>query len=191
MINIKQINAYALQYGLFLGLLGIASLILTGLSLRTPDLSFISLPVTLSSPFVAFLFCRRFRSQTATEEEGFSFANGFFFTFIMGLYASIWIAMFVFFYLRFFDHGYIFDAYSALLHDPATYQQLQEDGLLETLDAAGGIDAVIDTMRLTAPINYAGMVVYTTVISAPIVSCIIALIARRTPGIGAYRDGKF
>lgn len=180
----KQTNAFAMQYGLALGVWGIACLCVMVVSLKVSSLSLISTLMTMGSPVVAGLLTARFRKAVMVPQEGFTFGRGFLFTFMEGIYAAIWIALFVYIYLAYFDHGYIFDTYEAILNRPEYAAELRNTGVMTTFDSAGGITAVIDAMRNTPPAQYAGMVLYTTVLFAPIISALIALICRRAPKFG-------
>ena len=106
-------------------------------------------------------------------------------TLLTGLYACVWIALTVYIYLKFFDGGAVFDAFAALVSQPenaALFEQLEGLGYLEDIYAATGamnMTEVVDIMRELSPANYAGMIVSTTLITAPIISAIIALFTMR------------
>lgn len=177
----KQTNAFAMQYGLLLGAWGIISLCVMGLSLRLPSLSFIAMLMSVGSPVIAVMLTSRFRKASATAEEGFSFGKGFLFAFMTGIYASIWVAVFVYVYMAYLDGGYFFNAYEAMVRQPEYAAQLEESGIMASLEPAGGLEAVIDAMRAIPPANYAGMVIYLTVLTSPVVSALVALVCRRRP----------
>ena len=128
----KQLNAFAMQYGIALGAWGILSLVTTGVSLKITSLSLLSSIVTLASPVIAALLTSRFRKSTTTPEEGFTFGRAFLFVFTTGFYASIWIAAFVFLYLAYWDNGYIFNAYESLLSSPEYAGSMQQSGLMNS-----------------------------------------------------------
>ena len=130
----KQLNAFAMQYGIALGAWGILSLVTTGVSLKITSLSLLSSIVTLASPVIAALLTSRFRKSTTTPEEGFTFGRAFLFVFTTGFYASIWIAAFVFLYLAYWDNGYIFNAYESLLSSPEYAGSMQQSGLMNSLN---------------------------------------------------------
>ncbi len=177
----KQTNAFARQYGLLLGLWGIVSLAVMVAALKWDALSFLNMVMYIGSPILAGFFTVRFRRSVSTPEEGFSFGRGFLFTFITGLYASIWIAVFVFVYLAYIDHGFVFALYEDAFKKPEVMAQLRQSGMLEQLDGLGGIAGLVDGMRRIPPANYAGIIIYMTVLSAPFISAAIALICRRSP----------
>ena len=86
----------------------------------------------------------RFRRSVAGADGAFTFGRGFTHTLFMGFYASIWVAVGIFVYLRYFDNGAIFSDYAATLSRPELQQALQESGLLEQLNAASGEVAQIN-----------------------------------------------
>ena len=155
----KQLNAFAMQYGIALGAWGILSLVTTGVSLKITSLSLLSSIVTLASPVIAALLTSRFRKSTTTPEEGFTFGRAFLFVFTTGFYASICIAAFVFLYLAYWDNGYIFNAYESLLSSPEYAGSMQQSGLMNSLNA-NSVSDMIDAMRSISPAGYASSVIY-------------------------------
>lgn len=181
----RQANAYAMQYGLFLGLWGIVSLAVVVISLSMPGmpaLSFVSTAMMVGSLIVAARLTSRYRKLSTVPGEGFSFGRGFMFTFMTGLYASLCIALVVYVYLAYFDHGYVFNAYERMLQQPEFQSEFERSGMSAQLDAmtAGrGATALVDAMRAMPPSAYAVSIIYLTIISAPFISVVIALINRR------------
>lgn len=176
----KQLNAFAMQYGIALGAWGILSLVITGVSLKITSLSLLSSIVTLASPVIAALLTSRFRKSTTTPEEGFTFGRAFLFVFTTGFYASIWIAVFVFLYLAYWDNGYIFNTYESLLSSPEYAGSMQQSGLMNSLNA-NSVSDIIDAMRSISPAGYASSVIYMSFMANPVISAIIALICRKSP----------
>ena len=180
--NFKQANAFAMQYGLYLGLWGITSLAVFVMSLSMPALSLVSTTMMVCSLIIAARLTSRYRHQCATPGEGFSFGRGFLFTFLTGLYASLWIALIVFIYLAYFDHGHVFDAYERMLQQPEFQAELERSGVsaqLEAMSGDGGVTALVNAMRVIPPAVYATLIIYLTLLTAPFISAIIALINRR------------
>lgn len=178
----KQLNAFAMQYGIALGAWGILSLVTTGVSLKITSLSLLSSIVTLASPVTAALLTSRFRKSTTTPEEGFTFGRAFLFVFTTGFYASVWIAAFVFLYLAYWDNGYIFNAYESLLSSPEYAGSMQQSGLMNSLNA-NSVSDMIDAMRSISPAGYASSVIYMSFMTNPVISAIIALICRKSPNL--------
>lgn len=177
----KQTNAYAMQYGLYLGLWGIMSLCLSGMALRTPALSTFSSIAFIGSPFFAAILTTRFRRNVTTPAEGFSFGWAFFFTIAMGVYASFWIAAFVFLYLTYWDGGYLFSAYGQMLMNPDTIAQLKQSGMMETLGGESALKDMVATLQKIPPASYSGVVIYSAFVFGPVISVVISLICRRSP----------
>lgn len=168
-----------MQYGLLLGLWGFLSLVFMVLAMVHPVLSLPNILLMYGSPFFAAYLTICFRRRVMQPEEGFSFGRAFLFTFIMGLYASIWIALGVYVYLAWFDHGYVFDVYERVLSLPENAAMLSQNGMLAAMTQGKGVSGIIDAMRSVPVSNYAGMVIYTTFFTAPFISAVIALVCRR------------
>lgn len=179
----RQTNAFAMLYGLWLGLWGFLSLVFMVAAMVHPFLSFVNVLMFYGSPFFAAYLTVRFRRNVMVPESGFTFGRGFLFTFMMGIYASIWIAVGVYAYLAWFDHGYVFEVYEQVLSQPENAAQLTQGGMLDVLTQGKGISGMVDAMRAISPGNYAGMVIYLTFFSAPFFSALIALACRRAPKI--------
>lgn len=176
----KQLNAFAMQYGIVLGGWGIFSLVITGISLKINTLSLLSSVITLTSPVIAALLTLKFRKNTTSPEDGFSFGRAFLFVFTTGFYASIWIATFIFLYLTYWDNGYIFNAYESLFSSPEYAGSMQQSGLMDSLNANSASD-MIDAMRSISPAGYASSIIYLSFMTNPVISAIIALICRKSP----------
>ena len=177
----KQTNGFAMQYGVLLGLCGLAGLTCFVGSFSTPFLSFFHLLFTLGSPVLAGYFTIRFRNAVMQPELGFTFGRGFGYTFLMGMYATLWIAVGIFVYLAYFDNGYIFDAYEKMLTSPEYVAQLRANGTWDMLQSVGGVTKLVNNMRAVGAGNYATGVIYMSLMVAPFISAIIALICRKAP----------
>lgn len=177
----KQTNGFAMQYGVLLGLCGLAGLACFVGSFTTPFLSFFHLLLTLGSPVLAGYLTIRFRNAVMQPELGFSFGRGFGYTFLMGMYATLWIAVGVFVYLAYIDNGYIFDAYEKVLNQPEYVAQLRASGTWNVLQSAGGITKLVNNMRAISAASYAAGVIYMSLMVAPLISAVIALVCRKAP----------
>lgn len=173
----RQTNAFAMQYGIWLGLWGILSLCLMVVSLRETALSSLSSAMFPGSLVLAGFFAFRFRRSVMTESEGFAFKRGFIFTLMLGFYACLWIALFVFLYLAYWDNGAVFNAYEQFLNRPELSEAISKSGILDM--AGGNVSTFVDALRSIPPAQYAGMIIYITILSSPVISAIIALIVRR------------
>ena len=188
--SFKQANAFAMQYGLLMGALGVVTLAAFAGSLKIQWLSFVTMAMTSVSLFAAYMMTARYRDTVKTPNESFSVAQGFLFTFGVSIYASLWIALAVYIYLAYFDNGWIFDQYLSLVTSPEYTSELRRSGMEDQINAmtdGGGMKAMVDALRSLPPVQYAGMVIYSTLLSSPIISLMIAFICRRT----SYRRKLF
>ena len=176
----KQTNGFAMQYGVLLGFCGLAGLACFVGSFTNPILSFFHLLFTLGSPVLAGYFTMRFRNGVMQPELGFTFGRGFCFTFLMGMYATLWIALGVFVYLAYFDNGYIFDAYEKMLTQPEYVAQLRASGTWEMIQSIGGVTKIVNNMRAVGAGNYATGIIYMSLMVAPLISAIIGFVCRKS-----------
>ena len=124
----------------------------------------------------------RFRRSVAGADGAFTFGRGFTHTLFMGFYASIWVAVGIFVYLRYFDNGAIFSDYATALSRPELQQALQESGLLEQLNAAsgeGGLEGLPDALRSVGPAGYAAASLYMAMFATPLIALFAGAVCRR------------
>lgn len=172
------INTYAMRNGIYLGIWAIAYFVTSGASLIWPVFQIFSLFLFCGSPFFAAWLTFRFRNNAVPTTRTFTFAHGFLYTFLIGLYASIWMAVFVFIYLKYFDGGFIFDAYSRQLQSPEMQQALQMSGN-NILHEIGGVKGLVDSMRSITPSSYTSTLLTLSLLPNPIISAIIAFACKR------------
>lgn len=181
----RQANAYAMTHGIVLGAWGIATLLLTVVSLQRPLFAFATDTLLVLSPFVAAALTIRFRQKTCRPGEAFSFGSGYIHTMLEGLYACVWIALGVFVYFSYMDGGAFFDSLEAMFAQPESQElvaRLDGMGYFDDLYAATGAEnmgQVVGALRELSPANYAGMVVSTTLFTAPVISLFVALLTMR------------
>lgn len=178
----QQTNAYAMQNGLWLGLWGWCSLVAFRYSFSSVLCSNLLMLMTLAGPAVGVVLTWRFRRSVAGADGAFSFGRGFTHTLFMGFYASIWVAVGIFVYLRYFDNGAIFSDYAAALSQPELQQALQESGLLEQLNAAsgeGGLEGLPDALRSVGPAGYAAASLYMAMFATPVIALFAGIVCRR------------
>lgn len=164
-----------MQYGLLLGILGILGVYTMGLSVSVTELSSVSLLLVIGSPVAAALMTLRFRRAVMLGETGFSFGRGFLFTFMMGLYAAVWVALFLFIYMAYFDNGAFAASYEAMLSRPDVQAEMQSSGALAGISTKD----IVRMIREISPAQYAGTVFYLSILINPVCSAVIALITRR------------
>ena len=178
----QQTNAYAMQNGLWLGLWGWLSLVAFRYSFSSALCSNLLMLMTLAGPVLGVVLTGRFRRSVAGADGAFTFGRGFTHTLFMGFYASIWVAVGIFVYLRYFDNGAIFSDYAAALSRPELQQALQESGLLEQLNAAsgeGGLEGLPDALRSVGPAGYAAASLYMAMFATPVIALFVGLVCRR------------
>ena len=178
----QQTNAYAMQNGLWLGLWGWLSLVAFRYSFSSVLCSNLLMLITLTGPVLGVVLTGRFRRSVAGANGAFSFGRGFTHTLFMGFYASIWVAVGIFVYLRYFDNGAIFSDYAAALSRPELQQALQESGLLEQLNAAsgeGGLEGLPDALRSVGPAGYAAASLYMAMFATPLIALFAGAVCRR------------
>ena len=178
----QQTNAYAMQNGLWLGLWGWLSLVAFRYSFSSVLCSNLLMLMTLAGPVLGVVLTGRFRRNVAGADGAFTFGRGFTHTLFMGFYASIWVAVGIFVYLRYFDNGAIFSDYAAALSRPELQQALQESGLLEQLNAAsgeGGLEGLPDALRSVGPAGYAAASLYMAMFATPLIALFAGAVCRR------------
>ena len=171
-INFKQTNAFAMQHGLILGAVGIATLaaFIAGQSL--PLFGSLHLLLVLCTPLLAVWLTARFRRQVAPGFP-FSFSRGFAHTLLAFLYAGIWTGVGTFVYFYFLDQGHLFDTLQAQLSRPEQVEAMRQSGLDEWIKTSTGgltFTQVIDELRKVSAATYAAMVIYSYILTAPLVA---------------------
>lgn len=181
--SFKQANAFAMQYGLVLGVWGFLTLAAFAGCIVYSWMSFLSMTMASASLILSYLLTARFRDTVKKPGEAFPMPLGFLFTFGVSIYASLWIAVGVFMYLSYFDNGWIFDQYAAMVTSPEYVAELKRAGMYDQINSmtgGQGMTAMVDALRALPPVQYAGMVIYSTLLTSPVISLIIALICRRS-----------
>lgn len=124
----------------------------------------------------------KLRNHYVKEIGKFTYMNGFIHAFFTGFYASIWVALFTFIYLQYFDHGAIFAAYAKVIDTPEMQLYLQQSGLnteISQISDAQGVQGLVEALRNVGSATYAAMSLYCTLIFGPIFSAIIAFICKK------------
>ena len=180
--NFRIINGYAMRNGITLGIFGILTLACFMWSLSMPFFSILFNVMVIANPVLGGILTFRFRKAEAGTDEPFSFMSGFLHAIFMGFYASMWVALCVFVYLQYFDHGMIFAAYAQMLDTPEMEQYLQLSGMnaqIEEMTGGTGVEGLVEAMRSAGAAPYATFSIYLSLILGPFISAIIGLSARR------------
>lgn len=179
----KFLNAWAMESGLALGVYGCASLAMFKWSLQFPAAGGLFTLMLAGGPVVAALLTRRMRSRSREPQAPFSFAEGFLHTLLTGLYASLWVALFIFVYLRYFDGGTLFALYANRLSTPEMANYLKESGMgaeIDALTGGGGVKALAESMQRIGAATYASLALYAAFVVSPAVGVVVGWIMRRT-----------
>lgn len=118
----KQINAFAGQYGLIVGLMWVLSFACFIFGLNKPLIGNLALLFGLLSIFVCEKLVRNFR-YTVQELR---FPAVWRMSLMIYFYASLIMAMAQFIYFRFIDNGLLQEAYSEVLQRPEAITMLQQ-----------------------------------------------------------------
>ena len=176
-----QINAFAMQNGVALGIwVLLAQYAMVG-SFTYSVFSMVNLMMLLFTPIMLFLQTKQFRTTVAPTGV-FTITQGFLHTLLTTVYASTWVAIGVYVYLSYFDGGYVFDAYVSYFNRPEVKELLlQKEVQQELAVALQGLtfEEVINGLRSMPPATYAMMVFYGNLMVSPLLSLIIAISLRR------------
>lgn len=181
----RQLNAFAMHHGVVLGLWGMLTLTVFKWSMYYDFFSTLFAVMLLGSPVMSVVLTLSFRRSVSSGCEPFGFARGFLHALFTGFYASVWVALFVFVYLHYFDHGTLFDAYSQRLQAPDMRQQLRASGMeaqINLMTGGKGVEGLAEQMRQIGASTYAALALY----AAPIVGPVVSVVA----GLAAWRRGN-
>lgn len=115
----KQTNAFAMQSGMMFGLFWCLSFLF--LVCGNETLRSMSSPLIIITPFVGFLFARKFRKDVQNDGE-ISFGRAYMFSTLMYLYATAILAILSYFYFKFIDNGAFAEQNIQLLNRPDVKQ---------------------------------------------------------------------
>lgn len=182
-LPLGQINACAMQGGIVLGIFGMLSLVVFRWSLVIPFCSTLFAVMFIATPIVATFLTLRFRNLNYGVKSVFPFVHGFLYTLFTGFYASVWIALLVYVYLQYLDHGQIFTDYAHSIDTPEMQQYLRMSGMdveLSRISGLHGVKGLVSVMQSMGAATYAAMSIYFAMIFGPLISVVIALFSRRT-----------
>ena len=177
-----QTNAYAMQYGVMLGLVCIGAFAVFMGTFAYAVLSTLALLLCVAVPVLACLFTLRFRDEVSGRTEAFGFARGFLHTLLMMFYASIWLALAVYIYFAYIDGGFFVDAYVATLRSPEVQSVFEQNAELRELYGNVGteeLERAIEQLRGVSPAHFAAASVYLNMMTAPVLALFVGLVARR------------
>lgn len=179
---ISQVNAFAMYDGVVLGLFGLLTLYVSKLSFSEPFFSTLFLLMLIGSPVLAAFRTFRFRRIVTEPGAPFTFTRGFLHALFMGFYASIWVALGIFLYFSYLDHGSYFASFGASLARPEIQESFDASGMTETINLmtnGRGVEGLVDDMQAIGAATYAALALYSVLIFGPFISLLIGLLARR------------
>lgn len=180
----RQLNAFAMQGGLILGVWMIATFALETGSARSEGLSVLFLLGAVSVPVVGWQLVRRFRDGVC---GGFiSFARAYVFSLLVYFYAAVLLAAAVYVYFRFIDHGALVQSYIDYLGRPDVVAQLSTPAAQQALHAwpvhtAAQMQSLLGQMQSITPTVWAANAINMSLFGGALCSLVVALIVMRRP----------
>jgi hypothetical protein len=159
-------------YGTYLGLFGVFTFLMFPLGMHNPFFLLLFIGLSIASLFVAYYLTRTYRDRVSGGT--ISFAQGWWFTIVMYMYASILLGLAYYVYFRFLDHGALV-AFMQGQYDllEANGSEVLESQLAQTKEA-------IDLMASMTPIDIAFSRCAGNMMLGFFVGIVIALFVRRT-----------
>ena len=176
----NQINAFAMQNGIFYGLYGVlaGACYLGGLSM--PWLSTFFMLMMLSAPVFVAALTFRFR-KTVAPEGHFTFSRGFWHTLLTSTYAALIVAVMIFVYLKWMDNGFVFTQYEQMFAQPEIANMIKVSGMDEAFRQSYGMTflEMVKSLRNFPPAYFAFGALEMLWVAGVIISLIVGLIAKR------------
>ena len=139
--------------------------------LSSPTLAFAALLLMTLSPFFAASRLRHFRDYA---REGFiTFKRGYAYTVMSFFYAGLLMAMAIYVYFEFMDHGYLLGMYSSVMDSEEGKRVLEMSGMKEQM--AQGLQDLYN-MR---PIDYAVNMLTAIIITGLVLALPIAAMLQK------------
>jgi hypothetical protein len=107
--NQNNMQAYAMQYGTFMGIFWIIKFIFFPLGLYIPILEFIFVVGTIAVPFYGYYLTRSYRDKKLNGV--ISFGQAWIFATFMFMFAGLLVSVVHYIYFRFMDNGSILSYY--------------------------------------------------------------------------------
>ncbi len=180
--TLGQINAYAMQHGVMMGIWGIATLASMVWGLQNGFLAMLSIVLLFGTPFFAYALTKRYRVDSAEGKTIFTLTQGFLHAFLTFFYGALWVAVFTYVYMAYVDNGFLVDSYLQYLSRPDVVEAMQQSGWKEQVEPMLGgksIEEVVESFRLLPPTYYVLMSINTCLLWAPMLSLVIGIVARR------------
>ena len=166
-----QLKAFARQDGALLSLLWIGSFACYIQGLTSPILAFAALLLATLSPFFAASRLRHFRDYA---REGFiTFKRGYAYTVMSFFYAGLLMAVAVYVYFEFLDHGYLLSVYSSVMESEEGKRVLEMSGMKEEMKQG------LQDLYNMRPIDYAVNMLTVIIMTGFVLALPIAALLRR------------
>ncbi len=144
----RQLRAYAAQYGAIVGLIWIVSFAFYIVGLTHPLIGNIGLLIGIFSVVAAGFLVRKFRHEISPLR----FAQSWWMSILIYMYASLLMAVAHFIYFRYIDNGLLVDTYASILQQPEAVAMLQS--MMPGEDTARASAEVVDLLRSITPIQF-------------------------------------
>ena len=167
-----QLKAFARQDGALLSVLWIGAFACYILGMTRPALGMAALLAIVVSPFFAANRLRHFRDDAL--QGIISFARAYAYTILTFFYAGLLLAMAIFLYFNFMDHGYLLGQFTSMLNSPEGQQAISAYGLSNEMNE--GLKELAD-MR---PIDYALNMLTINITTGFLLGIPIALLMQRS-----------
>ncbi len=163
---------YAMLFGTYLGGLWILTSIFFPLGVTMPFLFIIFMVLTLSSPFIAYHYTKKYRDVAC---GGYiSFSHAWVFTVMLHIFAALLAAVAHYVYFRFIDGGFIVNAYEQMT-DNFFYQYGSQDMDMYKEQ----IENAIDTLRQMTSIEMTVQLMSSNILWGTLLSIPIAIFAMK------------
>lgn len=169
--------------GIWLGLIGVLTLAAWRMGIVSGTGDFPFLVLLACGPVMSVWLTKRYRRDVADGGD-FAFSRGFIHALFTGFYASVWVALVLFLYLQYFDHGRIFAAYADMVYTPAMMQAMRQISpewavAIDTMSGGKGAEGLAATFQSIGAATYATMPLYAAFTAGPVISAVTGLICQR------------
>lgn len=147
--NRANLQKHAMYYGTYMGLFWIVKFAFFPIGLSKPFFLFLFVAATLTVPFLAHRFAKKFRDEACGG--AISFSQAWVFLVFLFLFSSLLAAVGHYIYFQFIDNGYILETYTGIINNlPGDSESIQvyKEQLTEALDLVGNMTSIEITMQL-------------------------------------------
>lgn len=174
----QQANACAMKQGVFFGVWWVLGFAAVMGMFSFPLASLAALFVFFSTPFLGGVFTYRFK---ASADGPCTFGQLYVHSALLYFYASLWMAVAVYVYFAFLDHGAFFQSYTDYLHRPEVEAQLSTPAMqreMARMTGGGGVDELVNALSGIGAATFAVNALTSNVFVGLILSLPAALVVR-------------